>query len=367
MNDSVECNGQRLGDIELSVIESKMADRGFASAPGVRRSLMRLASENAYHPIKEWLDGLVWGGEDVFGNLMSHFRFEHQGISERFFWRFLVGCVGKVWSDGWEQNVMLTMDGIQGLGKSHLSGWLLPDSMKPYFVEGGLDPDHKDTKIRIVSNFLWEVGELQGTTKKSDIESLKNIITQRRVTVRLPYGRFDIDKPITCSFIGTVNENGAGFLNDVTGNRRFAIVKILDLDWNYIQLDRSQLWAQVNQAYQNGEKGTFTPAEQAEQHTINSEYDTLSHVEQILLKRYVIDPSRYAGDWIPAAEIIGNLEFDGLVKSNQRLHFMELAGILTKAGCGRSRSNSITGYGRSVCYSGLREKTKVKSSNPWNP
>ena len=363
MNDSVECNGMRMTDIISATIESKMFDADFTSAAGIKRSYTRLASENAYHPIKEWLDGLLWNGQDIFGNLMRCFTFEHQQISERFFWRFLVGCVGKVMSDGWQQNVMLILDGIQGIGKSHLSGWLLPSDMLNYFVEGGLEPEHKDTKVRVVSNFLWEVGELQGMTKKADLEALKNIITQRQMNVRLPYGHFDIDKPVTCSFIGTVNESGSGFLNDITGNRRFAVVRVNQLDWQYSKLDQTQLWAQIYAAYKAGERGTFTAQEKAEQITINAEYDTLSHVAEFFFSEYDIDLVTYQDTWTPIAEIIKNLELSGLSKSNQRMHFMDLAGILTRGGCCKSNKNKVTGHGRKACYSGIYEKSTQKAGH----
>lgn len=366
MNDSIECNGQRMTDVKQAIIESKMFDRGYQSVAGIRRSIARNAAENSYHPLQKWMNGLQWNGQDHFGEMIQHFKFEHQKISEIFMWRFLVGCVGKVMSDGQEQNFMLVLDGLQGVGKSYWANWLVSKEIRKYFVEGGLDPDHKDTKIRVVSNFLWEVGELQGTTKKADLESLKNIITQKRMTVRLPYGHFDIDKPITCSFIGTVNENGAGFLNDVTGNRRFAIIKVTNLEWDYTKMSQDDLWSQVVAAYKAGERGELTPQEKAEQATINTEYDTISHVEQFLLAHYDIDTVAYSGKWTPINEIIYLLEENGLSRSNQRLNLMELATVLSKWGCGKSRSNPVTGCGRTTCYNGLREKS-MQNANIFAP
>jgi len=367
MNDSIECNKSRVTDIQIATIESEMFDRGFTSASGIKRSLKRLSGENQYHPIIEWFDSLNWDGQDVFGNLMTAIKFKHPQISKQFFWRFLVGCVGKVKSNGREQNVMLVMDGKQGLGKSHLCDWLAPDAIQDYFVEGGMSPGQKDTKIRIMSNLLWEVGELQGITKKVDLEALKNTITEKKITVRPPYGENDIVKPAVCSFIGTVNESGAGFLSDITGNRRFAVVNIQAIDWDYTKLDQDQLWAQIVNAYDNGESGVFTPQEKAEQEIINSEYDTLSHVEQYLFASFYIDIDTYQNEWMPINKILDVLELAGLSKSNQRLNQMELAGILQKNSCQKSRVNSITGHGRATCYNGLMEKTVVKQQNPYIP
>jgi len=366
MNDSIECNGQRISNIQLATLESKMNDYGFPSAPGIARNMTRNAGDNAYHPIKEWLDSLVWDGDSHFDKMMGFFKFEHQKISETFIWRFLLGAVGKVRTDGWEQNFMLVLDSKQNLGKSSWVEWLMPKELKSYFAEGRLEPDNKDDQMRVISKWLWEIGELQATTRKADLESLKNIITQKRMTVRAPYGRFDIDKPITCSFVGTVNESGAGFLADVTSNRRFAIAKILELDFGYDKIDVDQLWAQVNAAYMQNERGKLTPDEKLQQNAINSDYDTMSHVEQFLLAAYEVDVLAHANNWIPAKEIIGKLEEHGLGKSSQRMHFMELAGIITKMGGGKSRKNSVTNYGRATCYSGLKQKN-INTGQQWTP
>ncbi len=367
MNNSIESNCKRLDDIELFTLESKMNDYDFPSSPGIKRNAYRNAGENTYHPIKDWLSGLVWDGDDHFGKMINYFTFEHSQIASTFIWRFLLGAIGKVQSDGIEQNYMLVFDSKQELGKSYWADWLVPEELKHLFAEGRLEPDNKDHKMRVISKWLWEVGELQGTTRKADLESLKNIITQKRMTVRAPYGRFDIDKPIPCSFIGTLNEHGAGFLNDVTGNRRFAIVKILDLDFGYSKaIDIKQLWAQVNEAYIQGERGKLTPEEKRQQNAINADYDTMSHVEQFLLAAYEVDIMQYANNWIPAKEIIGTLEQHGLGKSRQRAHFMELAGIITKMGGGKSLKSSVTGYGRATCYSGLKQKTNAAGQG-WTP
>jgi predicted P-loop ATPase len=367
MNDSIECNGKRITDIQIATIESQMFDRGFSSAAAINRNLKRLAGEDVYHPISEWFDSLSWNGQDSFGKLMNHITFKHPQISRQFYWRFLVGSVGKVESRGYEQNVMLVLDGPQGIGKSHLCAWIVPKAVRKYFVTGGMNPGQKDTKVRIISNFLWEVGELQGITKKVDLEALKNVITEEKFTVRPPYGKHDITKPATCSFFGTVNESGAGFLSDVTGNRRFAIVNIQAIDWNYTNIDAEQIWAQVVHAYKNGESGTFTHQEKAEQETINREYDTLSHVEQYLFALFDVDVSTYQDDWMPISEILDVLEMGGLSKSNQRLNQMELAGILQKNGCQKSRSSSVTGCGRATCYNGLMQKQVAKKQNPYTP
>jgi predicted P-loop ATPase len=368
MNDIIECNGERLGDALTAVVVSRMNDAGFTSAAAIQRNLTRAAYENQYHPLRDYLQdaGKKWDGENHFEKFISYFSFEHSAIARVFIWKFLLGAVGKVLDNG--QNFMLIFNGVQGLGKSFLARWLVPPPLQKYFVEGGLNPDSKDAKIRIMGNLLWEVGELQGITRHSELEALKNIITQQRITTRIPYAKYDIDKPAVCSFVGTVNENGSGFLNDVTGNRRFAIVTLERVDWDYTQLDPEQIWAQVVAAYWAGERGTLTAAERAEQNTINEEFSTMSLVEQYFWASYEINYGA-EDDWIPVSTILDVLEMNGLSKTKQKLNLMDLANLLQKHGCKRSRRNRTTGYGRQTCYNCVARKTPkpIGTGSVWNP
>lgn len=42
-------------------------------------------------------------------------------------------------------------------------------------------------------------------------------------------------------------------MNDPSGNRRFGVVQLNDIDWSYEEIDIHQLWAQIYQAYKDGE------------------------------------------------------------------------------------------------------------------
>lgn len=358
MDDSVECNGDRMSDGLAATIESQMIDNGFTSAIQVRRNWTRSAFENSYHPIKEYLDGLQWVGQDVLGELLACFVFEDEDISQTFIRKWLLGCVGKVYNQ--DQNYMLVIDGDQGLGKSYFARWLA-GPMSRYFVEGALNPDSNDTKLRVVSNWIWEVGELQYTTRKSDIEALKNIITQVQMTVRPPYGRYDIEKYILANFIGTINETGAGFLNDPTGTRRFAVVKARNIDWSYTDLNVEQLWAQITEQYKMGERGTLTADEKQKQHLINTGYDTTSTALELLLKYYNVDPLSI-DNWMPISDIVTDLELKGL-RGNQYQNQKEIASALTKLGCQKSISGKETGHGRLTCYHGVELNTLANAKN----
>lgn len=348
MDDSVEVNRERINDGIVAEIESRMGDSGFPIS-NCRRAWTYEAYKAKYHPIKDYFNGLSWNGEDLFGEFMACFDFANKPFSEIAFWRFMIGTVARVMENS--QNFMLVLDGGQGIGKSWLSRWMCP--LEEYFVEGTLNADSNDTKLRIIAKLLWEVGELQYTTRKSDVEALKNIITQQEITARPPYFRYDITKPVTCSFIGTINENGAGFLNDPTGSRRFAVVKVRSIDWaRYTRINKDQLWAQICMVYKAGEGWRFTPDEQEMQFQINESYTLISSTHELLMKFFDIDPDKYPGSWMPAADILLRL-FENGMNGSQRQAQMEIAGIMEKLGIEKSDKNATTGNGRLMSYRGV--------------
>jgi putative DNA primase/helicase len=356
MSDRLEIrNGDRgdraLSDIDESVLLARLLDYGMRNEGHMRKAIHTRAAQNKYHPIRQYLDSLEWDGMGHFDGLMRHLEMssDHAVV----FWRkFLVGSLAKV-LDG-RQNFMLVLLGAQGKGKSRLVRWLCP--LPHLFNEGPISPDNKDDLILLINNWFWEVAELDSTTRRADRSALKHFVSRERVKVRVPYGRYDIDKPAAASMIGTINEDGSGFLSDPTGNRRFAVVHLDDIDWGYEKtVNRDQLWAELYTAYLNGEAYELSRAEQEVQREINASHMVQSPLEELLLEHYDIDPSQ--SDWhLSTMNILEQLEGLGL-RGDQYRNKMELATVLNKHGLKRDRK--MSGGVQVRGYVGIRFKTGV--------
>jgi predicted P-loop ATPase len=268
---------------------------------------------------------MLWDGECHFDALMDCLSMSSP--SAAVFWRkWLIGSIAKMLDA--QQNFMLVLLGAQGKGKSRLAEWLCP--LPRLFYEGPINPDDKDSLIRLINNWLWEVAELDSTTKRSERSALKHFISTRTVKVRVPFGRYDTEKPAAASMIGTINPDGTGFLHDPTGNRRFAVVHLDDIDWAYTSIDRDQLWAELYAAYLRGESWELTPYEQEIQAEINGGHMMVSPLEELLLQYYEIDATD-TEHFTPTMTILDQLTTLGL-KGDQFKQKMELSSILTKMG-----------------------------------
>lgn len=344
MSDRLEFRDEPLTDMQESVMLNRLQDLGLKSVSRMRTAMHEMAVRNKYHPVREYLDALPeWDGRSRFDELMG--KLEMSSPMPEVFWRkFLIGSIAKV-LDG-AQNFMLVLMSKQGTGKSRLARWLCP--IDKLFFEGPINPDNKDSAIRLINYWMWEVAELDATTRRADVAALKFFVTQKIVTVRVPYGRYDISKPAAASFIGTINPDGTQFLAD-TENRRFAIVHLEDIDFSYTDIDRQQFWAEIYAAYNAGEAYELTTHEREVQEEINSDHITESPLEAILLAHYDLDPSR-PGEVIMAHELLERLELLGL-KGDQFKNKMELGKVLARHGINR-RQKRIDGK-RQYVYEGV--------------
>lgn len=334
-NDTIEVNERPITDITKAEIRVGLRDIGLAKKiAAAEDAYTALAKKNSYHPVRDYLSSLKWDKDDHIGALAAFLHSTNPPIVYRdgtsmalvhvYLYRWLIGAVAKVFHGS--QNPMLVLDGPQGIGKSTLAHWLCP--LAGYFLEGPINVADKDSDIRLIGQWIWEVSELDATTRKADQSALKSFITKEVVTVRKAYGAHDIKKPAMASLIGTVN-NTSGFLADETGSRRFLIVRLERIDRKYQQLDVAQLWAQAMALYTDGERAHLTSEESAMQRQINEGYQVETVLTDWLERAFFFGPEY--DDLYSLAEIIGALEVDGVkLSGTEKSQTMELARILVQ-------------------------------------
>lgn len=313
---TIEVNGAPITDAIEAVIRMQMRDHGYKNMSAITDVYTAMAHEDTYNPVQDYLDSLMWDGQRHILNLAAHFTcidppviYNHGGSSPLicvYLYRWIVGAVAKVYEQS--QNMMLVIVGPQGIGKSTLAEWLC-SPLHDYFVAQAIQTDDKDSLLRLARHFVWEVDELDGTIRRSDIAALKGFITRREVVARPAYARRDIHVPALASMIGTVNK-GAGFLADATGSRRFYVTEISKIDWNYTKIDVNQLWAQAVHEYKTGvaagkQPWMLQPSEHAMQVETNKGHEARTFVD----------------DWIDSDLYIGGSPDVGMTAADIVDHF----------------------------------------------
>jgi predicted P-loop ATPase len=353
-NNRVMVNGEPINDALEAVIKTDLRDYNYRAVNVARDAWTAHAYRNSFHPARDWLDDLEWDGHDHIGDLADYFEDENS-FFYMFLKRWLIGAVARA-CEGRVQNRMLVLDGKQGIGKSYFTEWLASAVDKPeLFVEGPIDPDEKDDKIRLMSTWIWEVAELGSTTRKADREALKYFLSLKQVTVRVPYGRHDLVKPALSNFIGTVN-NTSGFLNDPTGHRRFMSVHLRDIDWDYAEeVDPEQVWAQAKALYEAGQPWKLSEQEAECAQYANEQYEVEDPLEDLFNRHFEVTGN--PADFTPTVDIRNTLNEHNWSLGSPRGEAMAISDMLQGEPVEKKR-RTVSGN-RERGYVGVKKRDKV--------
>lgn len=211
----------------------------------VLEAMIIIAIENAYHPVKNYLESLTWDGVPRVETWCKTYLGAEAAepylsdVSRK----FMIAAVARVYEPGIKFDNMLIFEGLQGIGKSTVGSILASPN---WFLDGIPDLHDKDSALNLQGNWIVEMGELSNL-KRSDVETVKGFITRQIDKVRPPYGKRYISSKRQCVFFGTTNAED--YLKDKTGNRRFWPVKVADVDIEGLREDRDQLWAEALYLY----------------------------------------------------------------------------------------------------------------------
>lgn len=201
-----------------------------------------LCDKNKRDSLQEHVLSLKWDGVDRIGTWLRDYCNAEgseaylSAVSEA----LLKGMVLRAFEPGYKFDLMVILEGEQGVGKSSIARILASED---YFLDTHLNIDNKDAIVQMQGAWVVEMGELV-SLKRAAIETLKNFITVQSDKVRPPYGRRMVAMPRRSLFIGTTNEEA--YLKDITGNRRFAPVKIgAPVDLAAFRAVRDQLIAEA--------------------------------------------------------------------------------------------------------------------------
>lgn len=216
-------------------------------------ALALIFEENAYHPVKDYLNSLKWDKtprlETVF---IDYLGAEDTPYTRTVTRKALVAAVARIFQPGCKFDYLLTLIGKQGIGKSYILNKLAMS----WFSDSITDIKGKEAYEALDGVWIMELGEL-AALKKSEREAIKGYISKQSDRYRKAFARNVTDNKRQCIFIGTTNDNE--FINDPTGGRRFWVVETDDAKrtktvWDDLsQSEIDQVWAEAKHFYHKGE------------------------------------------------------------------------------------------------------------------
>lgn len=222
--------------------------------PKMRREVVEDAMEaeadrNRFHPVRDYLSGLVWDGTPRIDTwLCTVFGAPSNPYVLAIGPKMLIAAVRRVRQPGVKFDHVPVAQGGQGLGKSTAFGALCG----PEWFSDDLPDDLSDKDAAMALRGVWflEMAELTQLLA-SEAEAVKAFITRPVDRYRPPYGRQVIEVPRQVILVGTTNTEE--WLRDATGNRRFWPFDCTKADVDWVRQNRDQLWAEAAQREADGE------------------------------------------------------------------------------------------------------------------
>lgn len=234
-----------------------------------------------FNPFLDYFDNLPEYDEkeDYITQLANTITTTKQDLWQQCFKKWIVAMVGCVLDDKVINHTVIVFSGKQGLGKTTWVEKIVPKQLKEYLFSGTINPNNKDTLVQLSECMLINLDELENLNR-SEIGSLKEIITKTQIRMRRAYGHNNETMPRRASFAGSVNT--VQFLNDSTGSRRFLCFELEGIQYQH-EVDINLVFSQALFLFKSGFRHWFDQEEIKSITENNEQYQLRSPEEELLL------------------------------------------------------------------------------------
>ena len=234
-------------------------------------AVVTVAELNEYDPIAAYLHNLnhVQPLPDKDWNNLDQFLFNiDDPVARAFMPRYLVAAVKRACQPSSQYRQIPVLIGSQDIGKTELGR-----SLFGKYYGGGLSGKFDIDDVCILER-LWccELAELDGITRKSQIEAFKDFISRTEDFSRRKYGKGIIKIPRRSVFWGTSNTPP---LNDSSGSTRFVCIPLPN---KKLPIERvlnafDSIWARAYKEYRKGFQCYSTDEEKISINERNSDFE----------------------------------------------------------------------------------------------
>ena len=263
------------------------------SEEAFRRSLLAMTAGRAIDPVLEYLKALpAWDGKERIPTMFTDaLGAPDTALNAEAAKVLLIGLVERTHRPGSKHDEAPVLVGDQGGGKSTFCEELFPPEYSGWHrTLDNIQADAQKRVERIDAAAIVEFAELRVLGGYGEV---KNFLSDRADSYRLPYARQSQTVKRRWVGIATANDEGEGVLpDDPTGNRRYVAVKVKTPGSTneeqsahvrgYLDANRAQLWAEAMARYGKGEKSFISGGFEKERDAMNTSYTRANQpLEQI--------------------------------------------------------------------------------------
>src|SRR4051794_26838513 len=182
----------------------------------VGRSIGAVARDIRIHPVRDYLNGLVWDGVPrLEAWTLTYLGAADTPLNRAFGSLWAISAVARIMRPGIKADHMLILEGPQGAKKSSA---LKAIAGEEWFTDELAEIGSKDAAQQMRGTWIIEIAELDAISR-AEVSRIKAFLTRTTDRYRPPYERYIVTVPRQCVFAGSVNPET--YLRDETGNRRF--------------------------------------------------------------------------------------------------------------------------------------------------
>ena len=272
---------QDLTEKEMNTMSIKALKSGLDSWDKDIRRYTESSLIPEYDPVNDYLDHLpAWDGVDritPFARRVST-RLPHWEFYFRIWLRSMVAhWMGKDKIHG--NSIVPLLIGKQGYGKSSFCAIILPPELRDYYNDKIDFKNETAINLGLTSFALINIDEYDALSRAQQ-PLLKYLLQKSDVKMRPLYGKAYEQHRRYASFIATTNNIRP--LTDPTGSRRFICVYCDDIDYDETGVNYAQLYAQIKQEVDSGERYFFTPDERKEYMHHNEAYQQVRDQSEMI-------------------------------------------------------------------------------------
>ena len=261
-------DGPTLTDVDIKYLLLYLEENyGLGNEKKIQDTVMVIANENRYHPVRDFLNSLQWDGTERIRFCLHRFLgAETDDYTYEAMRLFLLGAISRAFRPGCKFEIMLCLVGGQGAGNSTFFPLLTVND--DWFSDDLKKLDDENVYRKMQGHWLIEMSEMIATANAKSIEEIKSFLSRQKETYKVPYETHPADRKRQCVFCGT--SNTLDFLPlDRTGNRRFVPVMVHpELAEIHILENEAasrdyliQVWAEAMEIYRSGNLSLrFSPA-----------------------------------------------------------------------------------------------------------
>ena len=207
------------------------------------------ASENAFHPVRDYLDALAWDGKERLDSwLTDYLGAEASKYTSAIGRMFPIALVARVYDPGCRADYMLVLEGPQGKLKSTACRVLGGPSFSDALPDVGVG---KDASQHLAGKWANEISEMSALSR-ADTDGAQGVYDAPggALPARVRSQGSGAAAPVR---LHRDDEQGT-VPQDETGGRRYWPVTCGQINIDALKCDRDQLFAEAVDRYRHGEQ-----------------------------------------------------------------------------------------------------------------